>query len=64
MSCSVLDRPNVLSYNLKIDPIKPRNPSRIGGSGQGWPNEGVIPMGRWIPQNCIAFVLKLRVPVA
>jgi hypothetical protein len=31
MSCSILDRPNVLSYNSKIDPIKPRNPSRVGG---------------------------------
>jgi hypothetical protein len=28
MSCSILDRPNVLSYNSKIAPIKPRNPSR------------------------------------
>jgi hypothetical protein len=27
MSCSVLDRPNVLSHNLKVDPFKAQNPS-------------------------------------
>ena len=32
VSCSVLDRPNVLSHNLKIDPIKPPNLSHARGS--------------------------------
>jgi hypothetical protein len=32
MSCSVLDRPNVLSQNWKVDPIKPQNPSHARGS--------------------------------
>jgi hypothetical protein len=32
VSCSVVDRPNVLSHNLKVDPIKPQNPSHARGS--------------------------------
>jgi hypothetical protein len=32
MSCLVLDRPNVLSYNSNVDLIKPRNPSHAFGS--------------------------------